>query len=646
MKSVAAFAGGTFIALFSLSHTHLHAQSFGWAAGIGGSNNETGEAIATDASGNVYTTGVFHGSVDFDPGPGIYSYTTSISSNDIFVSKLDADGNFVWAKTVAGNSGNNTGVGYGIAIDADQSIYVTGYFTGAKDFDPGSGSFLMTAQGFNDIFILKLDADGNFIWAKSISGTYDETAFGIASAPDGSVIVTGSFEGTVDFDPGTTTYLLTAANPGTDIFVSKLDSTGTFVWANQFSSTGISNGQNVGYGIATDAAGNIFTTGAYFDTIDFNPGAGVFILPQTWSTADVFLSKLDASGNFVWARQLEGFSSVLNQGNSIAIGADGSVYATGTLTGYIDFDPGSDTFMVYAGYKDPFVVKLTNNGDFVWSANFEGTGLDDEASSIAVLNDDVYITGYFWATMDFDPDTSTSYVLTAAGSYTDIYICQLDTSGNFVSAQGIGTGAYDAGNAISVTGCAVNVTGHYVITTDFNSGAGIDTLTSAGYDDMFVLQLNPYDAGVTVLNATATVAQAGATYQWIDCANNTAIPGATAQSFTPVVNGSYAVVLMYNSCVDTSECIAITTSDVTDFSESVSLLVYPNPASGKVLVSWNANAELQQIKVVDLTGAVVMTQTVDRGYEAQINLQYLAPGAYFVVGIGLNCSGRVLVIKE
>jgi Beta-propeller repeat len=152
------------ILFFSLSIFDVEAQNFSWAKSIGGTGGDTGNSIAVDALGNVYTTGIFINTVDFDPGAGVFNLT-SVGGSNIFVSKLDASGNFVWAKS----TGSGNGISNSIAVDASGSVYTTGSFNGTVDFDPGVGVFNLTSAGSDaDIFVSKLDASGNFVWAKSV----------------------------------------------------------------------------------------------------------------------------------------------------------------------------------------------------------------------------------------------------------------------------------------------------------------------------------------------------------------------------------------------------------------------------------------------------------------------------------------------
>ncbi len=389
-----------------------------WARAMGGASSDYGQGIAVGADGSVYTTGYFQGTADFDPGSGTYNLTSAPSSSYIFVSKLDASGNFVWARTMGG-AYNTYDYGYGIAVGADGGVYTTGYFQGTADFDPGSGTYNLSSGGANiyNIFVSKLDASGNFVWAHAMGGAYNIYGYGIALAADGSVYTTGCFSGTANFDPGSGWYYLTSAGVN-DIFVSKLDASGNFVWARAMGGTM----NDLGYGIAVGADGSVYTTGIFQGTVNFDPSSGTYNLASAGGSYDIFVSKLDAAGNFVWARAMGGTNT--DQGNGIAVGSDGSVYTTGYFYGTADFDPGSGTYNLTSagGSADIFVSKLDVSGNFLWARAMGGTSTD-YSNGIAVGSDgSVFTTGYFNGTADFDPGSGT-YNLTSAGG-NDIFLAK------------------------------------------------------------------------------------------------------------------------------------------------------------------------------------------------------------------------------
>jgi hypothetical protein len=405
-------SGGVYVSKLSSAGNLIWAVSF---------NSSGAEGVCTDPSGNIYVTGNFSGTFDFDPGPGTFTMSTG-GMLDVFVVKLDPSGNFVWAVSagaagtdiafnitcdasnvyVIGNfaqtvdfdpgtgtsnltvaGGNSAYVwkltqagalvwvkalgtnGRGIAVDGAGNIHVSGGFTGTVDFDPGPGTFNMSSSGSNDVYVAKLDASGNLIWAKKMGGVFDDISRTLALDMSGNVITSGWFSVTVDFDPGAGTANLSSAG-SYDIFISKLDASGNFVWAKRVGGTGTDDCPD----LATDALGNIYGAGYYSGTTaDFDPGAGTYILPNSNTLYEAFVLKLDASGNFVMAG---GFGSTSNDhGHGVLGDASGNIYTSGLFRGTSDFDPGVNVYNMSssAGVDNGYVVKL-NGGPLSVNENF------------------------------------------------------------------------------------------------------------------------------------------------------------------------------------------------------------------------------------------------------------------------------------
>ncbi|NOU47082.1 MAG: T9SS type A sorting domain-containing protein [Bacteroidales bacterium] len=470
----------------------VNAQTLVWAKAMGGTDYDAGNSMVLDASGNIFTTGFFTGTVDFDPGAGIFSLT-SAGDNDIFISKLDSAGNFIWAKAMGGTAIDH---GYSIALDGLGNVYSIGEFQATADFDPGVGIFNLTSLSGYDIYISKLDAAGNFVWAKQFGSANIDGGRDIAVDASGNVYTTGYFRWTVDFDPGTGTFNLTSSG-GDNGFISKLDAAGNFAWAIQIGGMGPWIAGDFGYGIATDGTGNVYTTGTFTDSVDFNPGTDVFKLDAIGGS-DVFISKIDPAGNFVWAKQMGG--SNINAGNSITVDATGNVYTTGFFWGTGDFDPGSGTFNLIAyGDKDIFVSKLDAGGNFVWAKAMGGGGTAvDIGNSIAVdASGNVYTTGFYTGTADFDPGDGTYNLFTGWGS--SIFFSKLDASGNFVWATRIGgVSGLDGGNSIALDAYgSVYTTGAFGGVTDFDPGDGTFNLTAAGASDIFINKMGQTGVGLS-----------------------------------------------------------------------------------------------------------------------------------------------------
>ncbi len=373
------------------------AGNFLWAKSFGGNSRDLGNSISIDASGNLYTTGFFEGTVDFDPGAGTANLTP-VGLRDIYVQKLDTAGNFLWAKSFGGNFRD---FGSSICIDASGNVYTLGYFSGTVDFDPGMGITNLTSIGQEDIFIQKMDSVGNFLWARSFGGNSADIGHSIGIDASGNVYNVGHFRGTADFDPGagTTNHTSTGVQ---DIYVQKMDSTGNFLWVRTFG--GIS--ADIANSISIDASGNLYTTGLFQGTVDFNPDTAIVNLTSAGSE-DIFVQKMDSAGNFLWAKSFGGNST--DFGNSISLDTSGNSYTTGYFNGTADFDPGSGTAsLTSAGSQDIYVQKMDSAGNFLWAKSFGGNSTDLGSSILVDASGNIYTTGKFDKIANFDPGVGTT----------------------------------------------------------------------------------------------------------------------------------------------------------------------------------------------------------------------------------------------
>jgi hypothetical protein len=228
-------------------------------------------AMKTDVAGNIYTTGKFEGTVDFDPGAGVFNLVASNSFYDIFVSKLDAAGNFVWAKKMGGAEDD---VSYGITIDASGNVYTAGYFSLTADFDPGAATYNLVSSGSNDIFISKLDFNGNFVWAAKMGGPNFDYASSVAVDALQNVYATGRFLGVADFNPGAGVFNLTSVG-SSDMFVVKLGQSVLAIKLLSF--TGKNNGSNnlLEWSTASEINNNHFDVERSVDGIVFEKIAAI-----------------------------------------------------------------------------------------------------------------------------------------------------------------------------------------------------------------------------------------------------------------------------------------------------------------------------------------------------------------------------------
>jgi len=597
------------------------AQNYGleWVKQMGGISDDLGSSITTDDNGNVYSTGKFDGTVDFDPGPTTLNLT-SVGSKDIFIQKLDTAGNLLWVKQIGGTSFD---FGKSITTDVSDNVYTTGRFYGTVDFDPGVGIFNLTSSGDFDIFILKLDAAGNLLWIKQMGGTSNDEGYSIITDAGGNVYTTGWFKGTADFDPGAVITNLTSAGEE-DIFILKLSPAGNLLWVKQMGGTYYDKG----FSITTDAISNVYTTGYFYGTVDFDPGAGTANLTSA-NYQDIFIQKLDSSGNFLWAKKMG--STLDDEGNSITTDPSGNVYTTGYFYGTVDFDPGVGiTNLTSTEKSDIFIQKLDGSGNLLWAKKIGGSSYDEGRSITTDAVGNVYTTGSFGSIVDFNPGAGNTN-LTSAGA-SDIFIQKLDGAGNFLWAKKMGGTSVDYGHSITTDADGnVYTTGFFGDTADFDPGAGTTNLTSVAYDDIFIQKLSQcnVDVSLTITDPTITANASGASYQWLDCNNNfAAITGETAQSFTATANGDYAVEVAQNTCVDTSQCVTISTVGI-NASTPLSvhgIKVYPNPTTGKIIIEGQG---IETIEIINPIGQTIKQYTPNNK-SILIDISSQTKGLYFL----------------
>lgn len=430
---------GMFLTKFNSAGSLLWARSFD-----GSSNQNAINAITTDASGNIYTVGRYSGVVDLDPSPSaIYTVTAGAGSGaGIFVSKLDASGNFVWAFGIKGTSGAN--YGNGITTDAAGNVYLVGSFSSTLDFDPAPTTKTLAALNGSDVFVGKYTSAGNLVWVGQIGGGGGTWGKAIAVDASQNVYTTGWFNGIADMNPAPAAVSNFTSMGAQDMFVSKLDASGNFVWARQIGGPLMESP----YAIAVDNSSNIYLTGNFAGTTDFDPSAATYTLTSFGSTgSSIFLCKLDASGLFTWANAF-GSSNGNNDGVlGLVLSSQGNIFITGGFYDTVDFDPSpAGTYTVKtAGGIDTYVAKYSSNGAFGWVAQMSSNSYDLGQAIAVDANENVYTTGGFYATADYDPSPTSSYTLTSAGLY-DIFISKLTPE----QGPTVGISSYDKAAGLSV----------------------------------------------------------------------------------------------------------------------------------------------------------------------------------------------------
>jgi hypothetical protein len=442
-----------------------------WAKQGGGTSEDYVRDIAKDSNGNTYIVGNFYGTATFgsftvsslDPSAPVGQQY----SNNIYVAKLDADGNYLWASEAGGKFFDS---GYCIATDTSGNAYITGVFSGQADF----GTLSLTSSGSSDVFIAKLSTNGTWIWAVKAGGTGADIGTSIATDTSNNVYVTGAYTGTATF--GTTS--LTSSG-GEDIFIAKLNSSGTWGWARSAGGTDTDRG----YGITVYGNNSICVTGSFTGTATFGSNQ-----ISSSGGSDVFIVKLNNSGSWGAPKRCGG------SGNDISYGIDsdssGNFYVTGTFQGTASFGTYS---LTSNGNDDIFVTKLDGNCNHLWAKQAGGTGNDSGYSIASAINGNSYVTGCFNGTATFGTTQ-----LSSIGS-SDIYVAKLGSNGNWLWGKQVGssTGDFGYGIASDSDGYA-NATGTFKGTVSFGS----TSLTSSGESDVYIAKID-HDIAVLELNESS-----------------------------------------------------------------------------------------------------------------------------------------------
>ena len=521
-----------------------------------------------------------------------------------------------WATSFGGN-GNDQG--NSIALDAQGNVYTVGWFVGTVDFDPSPSIFNLTATGVNDGFILKLDAAGNFIWAKRIGGNATNIPLTIKFDHKSNFYIAGYFNSTSDFNPDSSAVFNLISHGDFDAYFLKIDQDGNMVWVKNIGGTGFDSPNS----FALDSIGNSYIIGDFQSTVDFDPNAGISTKICT-GFDDIFILKLDSSGNFNWVKQLGG--NYPDNGLDITLDGSNNIYTTGIFHGLVDFDPGSGVYSLNSAIGGTvFIDKLNPAGDFIWAKQV-GDSLESQAWAITVdQQNNIYTTGYFKNSGDFNPNAGI-YNLSSNG-LVDVFILKLDSAGNFLWAKSFGGSDIDYASAIRIDASGNSyTTGYFNDTVDFNPDTAIYNLSAFLYYDMYILKLN-----------------SSGDFQWAkNIAGNSAATTITIDAFDNLYftgNFSGTADFDFNSAIYNLSSQAGTDVFVAKYSPtSVGLIentsedgfnLYPNPNDGQFTITVNNPERIEKIEIYDTLGKLV-----ERKYHlansTTINLSSFSNNIYLV----------------
>lgn len=590
--------------------------------------------MALDSNGHIYISMSINRKISFVTPNGrdtLYTSDDGRHTNGVFM-KYDTAGNFIWAKMLTGTdihvSRKPTRVRPVIAVDPGGNVYLAGSYNDSIDFDPSPNNyFLTTAPASNSpharqehLFLAKYDTDGNFIWVKDIKHAGNDSAasryvYDVMVSKTGNVYFTGINDRPADFDPGPNAALIAPDSYNSLNFLAKYDSEGNFLWANSGA---------VGYtpsSLEEDDLGNVFVIGSFGSRYDFDPGLGTALLdPIGWR--DMYISKIDSNGRYIWAKQMGGASASV-QAVCISLGKGGSIYIAGILNGLeMDLDPcpsGTATLTTTGSGTNAFITQFDPSGNYLWHGSVDAVSSQGGSSTTSMTLDpsgNLYTVGQFWHFVDFDPDTNVTLLTQATagqGRYADWYIWKL----KFHDTAAPTTVTIQECDSFTLNGIVYTTEGTYSQFLPSANGCEDSTL-------IFNLVLNDIEQPIITVDAFLLgVHKPYTSYQWLK--DGAILPGATGDTLLVTENGDYQVIVTGGQeCLDTSAVYRVDNSGIDIPSKATNFIrIYPNPVNDILYIQ---AAEPVSVLLTDIAGRKLM----ELQHTRQLPMTGLPAGVYML----------------
>jgi len=465
-----------------------------------------GTDVDVDFSGNVYLISYGGVTTNFNPNnwPSILGPTSGCAA----VTKLNPNGEIIWVKFIEVYAQTSGGIVPSNITVKDGFIYVAGVFGGGGgvyDFDPGISS--STSNGANPNrtgFIFKWDLDGNYVWHKTIETTVSKPYLAVNVLfvdSDGNVFICGSFAGTLL----SSTFSITSLGGG-DCFFLKLDSLGSTLILRGIG--GVDTSADEAFGICSNSAGDIYLTGAYYLSVDFDPGVGVVTLNSTGSS-DLFVSKFNNLGDLIWAHSF-GNSNLADNGRDIVLDENENIVFTGTVIGTVSFDLNNGENVLFSSSNYAFITKWNPNGELIWTRGLY-SDQGSQGMQLSVFNSQIILAGVCSGITDFDPSQST-YNLSNSGLLWSTFLLRLDDMGNYSWAGILNNldGNYSKPNGVAQTGNSILLSGWFNGSMNSNPIVGelnmLNSLTNNSgvpSPSNFVVKLGQCSPTTSILNVNA-----------------------------------------------------------------------------------------------------------------------------------------------
>lgn len=656
-----------FLCILYLTPSIGLSQNFTWGATQGGNSGDYANECITDLNGNIYYIGEFRNTMDMDPGASVVN-KTSFAYSDMYIIKLDMNHNFLWMKHLGGPSydiakkiafapngdlivmgafshdlsentapnvvlpcnfsngnicimrlnpanGNTiwlkgiTGVS---GIEAKNmkvkgnDVYLIGVFNGQVDFDPGVGVDTLNSDVNTNMFLTKLDVNGNYSWTKSWGTQFDEiNGYDMAIDSLNQLYIVGDFYNQVDFDPSISgTYNLSTQSTCRDAYILKLNSNGQFVWAKHYPSETYSSIQTVNL---LNNSKSLVMTGAFYGYFDHNPDPTITMMDTSVNNiADPFITMVDTSGKLISFKKYNvGPYGSVNVIKTIT-DAFNNYYVCGTSSFPIDFDFNADSLILGNNNSNAFVAKYNLLNELFWAKMSYSNSSATFKSICHNGTNSLLLHGTFDGSLDNNLDNTINYTNPSLG-YTDVMLTQLDN-------------CYLGTQTVPVTACkqynleSFSYSQPTTVSVSYSSAMTCDSVVN------YQINIITPNVNVTQTANVLTSLATGSTFQWFNCGTNSIIPSATGSSYVANANGSYAVIVTQNGCSDTSICHTVSglKADSHEYTNSIS--VFPNPSFDEVTISLDKSYQNVDVQVYDILGRKLDQIKVNNRSKIQLKL--------------------------
>ena len=522
----------------------------------------------------------------------------------------------------------------GIKLDYAGNILIIGSIEGDVDFDPSSGTELVQVPiGLaNKMFVAKYDTNGSFLWVKSVGGVFATWGSDLETDENGKIYITGSYYQSLDIDPSSNEYNLTST--GLALFFSKYTENGDLLWARN-----IPNCTNLGEATDIDLSddGDIYISGYFGNTLDFDVGAGTYNLVPTTAT-DRYFAKYTNGGDFIWANRIDvnaNFALESSRSIEMAVDEQENLFIIGDFKGNVDFDAGTGIYQLTASAGDysTFICKYDSNGLFLWAKMITDgfcVAYDIELDCAGNIN----LTGVF-SQADFDPGFENYLLQSLAPSAFMNFFAQYDDQGNFNWAKRIGNNGYGSGtiqSGIHVKNGSQYIFGAFKQSGDFDPDNNKEywlTMGGIGWNSYFAkysgdwantyTELKICDDDTAVLFATV----AATNYLWQD--------GSTDSLFLALESGEYFVSSTAGKCTKT-DFFSVNMIECGTSIISIPNVFTPNGdgVNDLYLPIETYNLKNYSIKIVNRWGEVVFEEKIkNTGWDGTSAGKKCTEGTYF-----------------